>query len=899
MAIAPGTRLGPYEIVAPLGAGGMGEVYRARDPRLGREVAVKVLPQHLSSSPEVRARFEREAKTISTLNHPHICVLHDIGREADTDFLVMELIEGETLAQRLTKGPLPVAEVLKLGAQIADALDRAHRAGVIHRDLKPGNVMLTRSGAKLMDFGLARATGLAGPAGGSGATVLAMTQSPTMAAPLTAEGTIVGTFQYMAPEQLEGKDADARSDLWALGCVLYEMTTGKRAFEGGSQASLIGAIMNATPASLRQLAPLSPPALERVVSALLAKDPDERWQSAGDVRRELEWIAGGASSSAAATPAIATRRAPSSLRTVAALVAGAVLASAGWLLLAPHPPRPPGAAILDLPTAPGSRLSPEEDADIAISPDGRWLAYAGLDTASVTHLWVRALDSPNARMIPETDRAQRPFWSPDGRWIGYFTTGDGASLMKVPLADGPPVKLCDVTWTRGGTWGRHGNILFSPSPVSPIMRISANGGPVTAATALDSTRRETSHRHPSFLADGDHFVFAALPVTPQGWTICLGSLRSRVIKRLGYATSAATWAAPGYLLFDRDGRCVAQRLDPERLELTGDVIPLVETHTNGPEDATRIATASSNGRIALLRSERAVRHFQWLDRSGAPGARLPIPSDVFVAPVVSHDGRYAGVSRLVSRAVAQALRIDLGRGIASALTNAQEYNYVGCWSPDDRTLAMTTARQGGHEEISLIPADGSQPPRLLPTTTTQFKTPVSWSPDGRSLVVGQIAPGTGRDLFVVDAVHGGEPRPLATDPGAQFIADISPDGAWVVYDSDETGVPQIFIRHFPDGGRKLQLTTVGGSEPHWTQGGREVVFIGNDRRSFYSVQFEPGREPGPDAARLLFRSSYPVDGSGWSVTRDGRRFLVLAPDAAAPEASTTVIDDWPALLEKR
>ncbi len=303
MALSPGTRLGPYEIVAPLGAGGMGEVYHARDTRLGRDVAVKVLPQHLSSNPEIRARFDREAKTISSLNHPHICTLHDVGREGDTDFLVMELIEGKTLAARLMKGALPLADVLKLGAQIADALDRAHRAGVIHRDLKPGNVMLTKSGAKLMDFGLARATGMAGPAAGSGVAMATATHSPTMAAPLTAEGTILGTFQYMAPEQLEGSEADARSDLWALGCVLYEMATGTRAFEGRRQASLIAAILEHEPAPITTVSPLSPPALERLVNRCLAKDPEERWQSARDVAHELRWIAeAGSKTAAPSTP---------------------------------------------------------------------------------------------------------------------------------------------------------------------------------------------------------------------------------------------------------------------------------------------------------------------------------------------------------------------------------------------------------------------------------------------------------------------------------------------------------------------------------------------------------------------------------------------------------------------
>src|SRR6186713_159494 len=316
MTLNAGTKLGPYEILSPLGAGGMGEVYRAKDTRLGREVAIKVLPQHLSSNPEVRARFEREAKTVSALNHPYICVLYDVGREGSTDYLVMELIEGETLAHRVAKGPLPVADVLKIGAQIADALDRAHRAGVVHRDLKPGNVMLTRSGAKLMDFGLARATGLAGAR--SGSDVAAITQSPTVAQPLTAEGSIVGTFQYMAPEQLEGREIDPRTDIWSLGCVLYEMATGKRAFEGATQASLISSIMRDEPRAMSVIAPMSPPSLERLVRQCLAKDADDRWQTAGDLRRELQWIASGSSVASAAVTGTEPRRRRASPARVAA-----------------------------------------------------------------------------------------------------------------------------------------------------------------------------------------------------------------------------------------------------------------------------------------------------------------------------------------------------------------------------------------------------------------------------------------------------------------------------------------------------------------------------------------------------------------------------------------------------
>ena len=893
MTLSPGTRLGPYEILTPLGAGGMGEVYRARDTRLGRDVAIKVLPQHLSANSEVRARFEREARTVSSLNHPHICVLHDVGREGDTDYLVMELVEGETLAMRLAKGALPISDALRLGGEIADALDRAHRAGIVHRDLKPGNIMLTRSGAKLMDFGLARATGMAGAAGsGSIPNMAALTQSPTVAQPLTAEGTIIGTFQYMAPEQLEGKEADARSDVWAFGCVLYEMVTGKRAFEGKSQASLISSIMSGEPPQMVTLAPLTPPALERVVRQCLAKDPENRWQSAGDLKRALEWSADPAAPSVIRDAAARPRRGLRASLVVAAVL-GAALASAAWWLWSPRT-APTAAAVLDLPPTPGEALS-LGPADVSISPDGRELAYVASDSSDVKHLLVRALDSHTAHVVPESENADHPFWSPDGRWIGYFTNGEGACLKKVPAAGGTPVKLCDVQWSRGGAWGKNGDILFSPSPNSPLSRISENGGAITVATQLDSTRGEKSHRNPSFLPDGEHFIFSAVPAVERGWTIFAASLRSPTVKPIGSALSAATWVAPGYLLFDRDGRVVAQRFDAKKLALVGDVTPISYATPLSQEDATRIATGSTNGRLAVLRSE-PLRVLEWRSRTGALLGHPQIPSAFYYELRLTRDAQHAVLGRIADRFGVQVVRVDFDRGLATALTDRREYNDPGCWSPDGRTIAVSSVRQSGIENIGLLPADGTGPMRLLETSNLQFKSPACFSPDGKSLVISQVAPTTGRDLFVVDSEHGGKPRVLAGDAGQQETASVSPDGQWVAYNSDETGTSQVYLRRFPDGSDKIQITRSGCTEPHWTHNGRELVFIGNDRRSFFAVPFEGGRAPLPGAEKVLFRTPFDLDGNGWDVTADGDRFFILAPDAAARAPSTTIVVDWTAML---
>ncbi|MBK7189855.1 MAG: serine/threonine-protein kinase [bacterium] len=564
MTLTPGTRLGPYEIVAPLGAGGMGEVYRAKDTRLGREVAVKVLPQHLTANPEIRARFEREAKTISSLNHPHICTLHDIGREGDTDYLVMELVDGETLAQRLVKGALPVADVLRIGAQIADALDRAHRAGVIHRDLKPGNVMLTKSGAKLMDFGLARATGLTGPPGS--ASMATMTHSPTMAAPLTAEGTILGTFQYMSPEQLEGVDADARSDLWALGCVLYEMATGKRVFEGRSQATLISAIMTTQPPPVSQNAPLSPPELDRLVSACLAKDPADRVQSAHDVKLQLQWAGEGGSRLGAAaisgsTPARSRRR---SLLLALPLLLGVLGLAAIIFSVRELRPKPSAVLSVQVPVPPNLRLT-SFWSDNAISPDGRSVIAAGARDTGERHLWLGDLRTAALRDLPETEQGFSPSWSPDSRAFVHFRQNvDG--LFRADAGGGPSTRLCDAVWGRGASWGSRGNIVFAPNATGPILSIAAGGGATTQVTELDESLRETAHRFPHFLPDGEHFLYAALPVGTDGFPIYVGSLSSRDRKLVMHSDCAPIYAEPGYLVFVQDGKVTAQRFDLKRLE---------------------------------------------------------------------------------------------------------------------------------------------------------------------------------------------------------------------------------------------------------------------------------------------------------------------------------------------
>jgi Tol biopolymer transport system component len=878
MPLSPGTRLGPYEIVAPLGAGGMGEVFRATDTRLGREVAIKVLPQHLSANAEVRARFEREAKTVSSLNHPHICTLFDVGREADTDYLVLELVDGETLAQRLEKGALPAAEVLRLGGQIADALDRAHRAGVIHRDLKPGNVMLTRSGAKLMDFGLARATGMAGPAGGSGVTVAALTQSPTVASPLTAEGTIVGTFQYMAPEQLEGKDADARSDLWALGCVLYEMATGRRAFDGRSQASLIASILKEQPRPLTEVAPMAPPGLDRAVKQCLTKDPDDRWQTAGDLRRELLWLAEGGSQAGVPAPVAARRRNRASLATMLAAVGWLAAAVLAWRVVASRGPAP--AAVQSLIEPPRGVEIAVRHAETSLSPDGRVVVFCDQDGGG---LWIRPLGSDAATHLEGTEKAFRPFWSPDSRTIAYFVPD---KLMRVPVSGGSPTTVCDASSGRGGSWGRDGTILLSPALDGPIMRVPAAGGTPIAVTTLDTTRHERGHRFPCLLPDGEHFLFASLPGGASGWDTYVGSLHSRTAKRLLTARSVAVYADPGYLLFERDRRVLAQRFDTRRLELQGAPVSIAEAPEPTDLDAEPVASASGNGRLAILRSEPAETRLEIRDATGATQSRLDLPPGPWKVSRVSPDGRRATAFKGDELWV-----VDLARSVPMRLASDMASLPTTAWSPDGNRIAFAQ-RHNEREEIFIGDIDGHAD--LLPTTDDLFKGVCDWSRDGRYIVIyGQTA-ATGIDLWIVPMDGDRKPVPYLREPGDQVMGRVSPDGHWLAYMSNETGQHEIYVQSFPRPGHKVRVSLDGGGRPRWVDGGRRLTYL-NPEGFNISVPVQAGVELLPGASQKGGIVPGNLTSGDWF--GDTGRSLVSVATNQRPRA-IRLIQDWTALLPK-
>jgi Tol biopolymer transport system component len=887
MALTPGQKLGPYEVTAPLGAGGMGEVYRARDTRLGRDVAIKVLPQHLSANAEVAARFEREAKTVSSLNHPHICTLFDVGREGDIEYLVMELVEGDTLAARLEGGPLPAADVLRFGVQIADALDRAHRAGVVHRDLKPANVMITRSGAKLMDFGLARAIGgqeAGGARGPSGVSVTALTQSPTVAQPLTTEGAIVGTFQYMAPEQLESKEADARSDIWGLGCVLYEMATGRRAFGGKSQASLISSIMSSEPPPISQISPLSPPGLDRVVRGCLAKDPDERLQTAHDVKLQLQWIAEGGSQ--AGVPAsIAVRR--RSRERLAWTLCGAAALAAAVLLALQLRPRPAAKPVI-------FELTPPAQVGFVdlprISPDGRRLAFNAGDSTGTTAIWVRQMNSLQAQRLQGTDGATRPFWSPDSRFLAFFA---GGKLYKIDIAGGPPLAICDAPRGADGSWGTGNVILFDGTASDTVQRVSASGGIPAGATTLDRKAGETFTAWPQFLPDGKHFLFVAYGPGDRR-TLKVGMLGDLRTQSLGPAASRAEYAS-GHLLYVRQGALLAQPFDPGARKLRGDPFPVAENVEYDAMGSARFS-ASDDGTL-VYRSGGSVgtKGLTWLDRGGKPLGTVGGPGE-YDNPALSPDETQLAVAVVdAGRGLGDIWVWDLARNLGSRFSFEQRDAYGPTWMPDGHGIVFTVDVEGG-ADLFARRLGGSGADSLLLHTNEQ-KISCGWSPDGRALLYYARSPSTTRrwDIYAFSPGDSARPRPLVVTNFSEYQPSISPDGKLFAYVSWESGKEEVYVQTFGAAGGKWRISTDGGREPSWRADGRELFYV-SPARQMFSVKVEPGPTPRFSLPGKLFDASTMItettNRNRYVATRDGQRFLLVTQQGVARLGATTVVLDW-------
>jgi Tol biopolymer transport system component len=887
MTLVAGTKLGPYEILSPLGAGGMGEVYKAKDTRLDRTVAVKVLPSHMSASAEVRQRFEREAKTISQLSHPHICALYDVGHEGDTEYLVMEYLEGDTLAHRIDFRAIALDQCLRFATDIAGALDAAHRRGIVHRDLKPSNVMVTKTGVKLLDFGLAK-------------VMIPSTQASSLTAMptqdgLTQEGTILGTFQYMAPEQLEGKDADGRTDIFAFGALVYEMTTGKKAFPASSQASLITAIMSTEPPAISSLVPMAPPALDRVVRKCLSKDPEDRWQSAGDLASELKWIVESGSQAGIAAPVISRRRRREGLAWTAAflLAVGGAILGVGLL-------RRPGTAqagavhaVIPLP----ERLDPEGGVFPELSPDGQTIVLA-FDLDEKTPLWLRPLGSAKARPVPGSEGAAFPFWSPDGRSLGYFKD---KKLMRIDAGGGTATPITEADGGRGATWNRDGTIVFAGGRNAGLSRVSATGGSAEPLTRPDAGRGDASHRWPYFLPDGRHLLYFATSNTVASGAIYFASVDGKENRLLVENALNAAFSA-GRLIFVRKDALFAQPFDPERGRLEGQPTLVVEgVNANFSGTSRAMFSVSANGTLVFVPKPPVRRStLVWLDRAGKRSEAVAGALAYTVAEL-SPDQKRVAVGIFDANAdQADLWIIDLVRGNRSRLTFGSGSAWSPVWSPDSTRVAYARLGPKG-EEIYVRDASGAGSEELLLDASSigADLSLTDWSPDGNALAFTVWRPkaGSNFDVWILPLSGERKAHALLETKADEVLSRFSPDGKWIAYQSNESGRNEIYAQPYPGPGGKVQVSTEGGASPGWPRKGRELFFVSPDARLMAAeVQTRPAWEAA--SARPVFADLNLPDFQCGDYTPDGQHLLACATLPQANVGGLRLILNWPAELKK-
>jgi hypothetical protein len=866
--IVAGSRFGPYEILSLLGEGGMGEVYRARDDRLDRIVALKILAPDRSGDPEFRDRLRREARALSRLSHPNVCAVFDVGTEGTRDYFVMELLTGQTLAERLQRGPLSLEQTLDVGIQIASALDTSHRAGLVHRDLKPANVMLTPSGVKLLDFGIARF-----------APGESTTMRDTMTATLTDRGAIAGTLPYMAPEQLEGREADARSDIFSFGALLYEMITGRRAFNGESPARVTASILTDDPPPVLSLQASAPRGLDKLIRSCLAKNPADRWQSAHDLRLELGWIA-----DRIREPASNTRRRSGSrpLWIVAGALGGL---AAGFLIAALLPrqaPDRPAVRAMILPPQ-DSQFTPvgTQGGPAVLSPDGRRLAFAASGPDGRPRLWVQSLGSLVAQALTGTENGAFPFWSPNGGQLGFFAD---TRLKKIDISSGTVSTLCDARGS-GGTWNRDGTIVFASSFNTGLFRVSADGGSPTPVTTLDGQRRERTHRWPAFLPDGRRFIFAAHKegVGFGPWTIRVGALDSSRIDDVMEANSNALYAG-GSLIFVRNGTLLAQRVDERTLRAAGQPVRLAENVIHDVFLGRAVFSASEHGSLIYQTGSGVLpSRLVWLDRTGS---NLGVVDDACLCawPSLSPDERKAAVGLTDPRTGNTDIHVyHLSDGQHQQLTFDESHELYPAWTPDGSRVVFTSARKR-FRDIHWKDALGAGPQEVL-FESDRDKALMDVTAD--RIVFSQDG-----DFWLLPLTKGGKPQEFRVSERNELFGQVSPDGRWFVYQSNEVSKPEVFVTSFPARIGKWPISEDGGMLPRWSRDGREIFYLKQDHSTMFAAAV--GEDAG--SIRVLRRDrlfTVPMlVGRGWpyDVSRDGR-FLAIATSGSTT-APLTLVVDW-------
>ncbi len=885
MSLTPGTKLGPYEILALLGAGGMGEVYRAHDSRLARDVAIKALPAAFSADPERLTRFEREAKLLASLSHPNIAGIHGVEDVGGARYLVLEFVDGEALDARLQRARMPLAETLEIAQQIAAGVEAAHEAGVVHRDLKPANVMITHGGVvKVLDFGLARAgTGRAGESDPG------LSASPTMTYAATAAGVILGTAAYMSPEQARGKNVDRRTDIWSFGCVLYECLAGKRAFEGETVSDLLARILEREP-DWSLLPTSTPPRLLALLRRCFIKDAKLRQRDMGDVRLELHAIANrelapGAEPALAAAPA-GTRLWP---WLSAALVLVAVLAVISRLLVQPVSHDPVALALL---APPGVRmgLSPY---DVAVSPDGARVVFVGADSLGGPRLWVRTLSHDDARPLEHTENPQQPFWSSDGQRVAYFA---GGKLCTVEISSGAVHAIADAPLPRGGSWGK-GAIVYQPRSLGPLMSVAEEGGTPVAVTRVDSTTHEVGHRFPSFLPDGEHFAYVALRDTNR---ICFGALHDMRPHSLGTGDSGPTIVGPDLVTYQRGDKIIAQRFDRRTFQPDGAPVEVPDIRVVATNvDGEPLLAASWNGTLVQRGAVDRPRRLAWFGRDGRMQSVIPVNEGAYGFGSVSPDGRTAVVIHNGANDLNFAVwLIDLQRGSEHPLefTGGSE---TPIFAPDGRTVIFSKNTDGTDQNLWTLTADAPGSEHMAVRSKARFINPLATSPDGRVVLLRSQGTDTQQDLSLATLGEDGV-RPLIATRFNEPTGTLSPDGRWLAYISDESGRFEVRVRAFPNVDGPITEISHGAwcapngenriGKPRWSSDGREIVYTATDARTLMSVAVTPGDPPRFSEPHALMRLPDAV--ADVAEQPDLQRFLVALIRDEEGRSSATVIVNW-------